>query len=177
MIILGYYIVTDFSVACLANMDIRQKLAIPFGERILSKIIVNGEDIDKRKWNIVRRHVLYEYLREINLMFENNYIKLSLAFGSTQSTGRIMLERIDTFSAPQDHLLVTRQSFHLIYQRGRIISSSYIDYHGSIENYISYLRQNIDLIKTSTPQDAIELYRKLLLDNFITKENFDALSE
>lgn len=173
LVILGYFDVDDFKVAFSSDQDIRRRLTIPFGEKILS--LIGDGKIDKRSWNGVRLHVNYDYLREINLFFDEDIIKVSLAFGSTQNSGRKMLEKIDSITVSKDHLVNFKQSFHLIYYRGRIIWSSYIDSKLSVDDYISYLKKNFDLIKKQTPQEAIKLYEKMLNDNFITKENYNRL--
>lgn len=178
--ILGYWELKDFSLACSADNsadnNIRVRLAFAFGKEILSKLKVEGGGMDFRKWNMPRRHVNYDYLKEINLLFQDEYIKLSLAFGSTMSSGRTMLNRLVSFCVPDDHLLLCKQSFHLLYQRGKNIGSSYIDCSYSVNDFITYLKKNMSIMKISSPSEAIEFYRKLLDDKIITQENFSALS-
>ena len=84
--ILGYREVDDFSIACSSDEEIRQRLSIPLGKKILEKI--EGNEIDNRSWNTARRHVSYSYLREINLIFGSNDIRVSLAFGPTPYCGK-----------------------------------------------------------------------------------------
>ena len=81
--------------------------------KILS--FIDGGVIDERKWNIPRRHVDYEYLKEINLIFDDNDIRVSLAFGSTQNSGRAMIQKLDGVDVSKDHLIRCKQSFHLMY--------------------------------------------------------------
>lgn len=171
--ILGYREVDDFSIACSADEGIRQRLSIPFGKKILEKI--DGNEIDNRSWNTVRRHVSYSYLREINLIFSSNDIRVSLAFGPTPYFGKRMLESIDSIDVSSDHLVTFRQTFHLMYYRGRIIHSSYIDTDYSVNDYIAYWKKNIEYIRKYTPEEAIRLYEKMLDDGFITKDNYVAL--
>mgnify|MGYP004483130623 CR=1 FL=1 len=171
--ILGYVGVEDFITACSANKTIRKKLAIPFGKGILSKIHVGK--IDNRKWNVCRLHVSYDYLREINMIFDDDTIRFSLAFGSTQSSGKRMLEKINDIKIDMDHVSTFKQSFHLLYQRGRNIVNSYIDQKISISEYIKYWKNNISLIKSYTPLEAIELYQKMLNDKVISISNFERL--
>lgn len=171
--ILGYRHVDDFSIACSADEGIRQRLSIPFGKKILEKI--DGNEIDNRSWNTVRRHVSYSYLREINLIFSSNDIRVSLAFGPTMNSGKRMLETIDSVDVSSNHLYTFRQTFHLMYHRGRIIPSSYIDTDYSVNDYIAYWKKNIEYIRQYTPEEAIGLYEKMLNDGLITKDNCDAL--
>lgn len=171
--ILGYREVDDFSIACSSDEEIRQRLSIPFGKKILEKI--DGNEIDNRSWNTVRRHVSYSYLREINLIFSSNDIRVSLAFGPTPYCGKRMMESIDSIDVSSDHLVTFRQTFHLMYYRGRIIHSSYIDTDYSVNDYIAYWKKNIEYIRKYTPEEAIFLYEKMLEDGFIKKDNYDAL--
>lgn len=171
--ILGYREVDDFSIACSSDKDIRQRLSIPFGKKILEKI--EGNTIDVRSWNTSRRHVSYSYLREINLIFSSDDIRVSLAFGSTMSTGRLMMESIDSIDVSRDRLVTFRQTFHLMYSRGRIISSSYIDTDYSVNDYIAYWKKNKEYIRQYTPEEAIGLYEKMLKDGIIG--NYDALKK
>lgn len=173
--ILGYSKVDDFNVACSSDESIRQRLSIPFGIKILKRM--NAGEVDTRQWNTPRMHVNYEYLREINLIFDKNHIIVSLAFGSTQNSGKAMLERLTTIRLPDDHIYHFKQSFHLLYQRGKNIKSSYIDTNLSINDYIVYWKKNIDLIKTYAPTEAISLYEKMLNDKIITKQNYDNLKQ
>lgn len=158
LVLLGYSGVGDFSVACSSDPHVRKRLAIPFGKKILS--FIDGGGIDERKWNITRRRVNYEYLHEINLIFNDDCIKVSLAFGSTQNSGRAMLDKIDGVNVSRDHLVRCKQSFHLMYFRGRNINNSYINCNFSLNDYIQYLKKNISLIKKQSPEEAIGLYKK-----------------
>ncbi len=171
--ILGYSGVDDFIIACSADEAIRRRLALPFGKEILSK--VHDGEIDYRSWNTIRCHVSYAYLREINLVFDENAIKLSLAFGSTQSSGKKMLETINDIKLSPDHVSSFNQSFHLMYKRGKNIWNSYIDQTLSPNEYIHYWKKNISLIKTYTPLEAISLYKKMLDDKVISSMNFNRL--
>lgn len=173
MTILGYKNVDDFIIACGADFSIRRKLAIPFGREILSNI--HSGKIDKRRWNVTRCYVDYAFLREINMIFNDDCIEVSLAFGSTQNTGKKMLETIGEINISNDHISNFNQSFHLLYKRGRNIGNSYIDCPLKINDYISYWKRNISLIKTYTPNDAISLYEKMLKDEIMTEENFKRL--
>lgn len=173
LVLLGYCSVEDFSVACSSDPLIRKGLAIPFGKKILS--FIDGGVIDERKWNIPRMHVDYKYLKEINLIFGDNDIRVSLAFGSTQNSGRAMIEKLDGVYVSKDHLIRCKQSFHLMYYRGRNIYNSYIDSNFSFNDYIQYLKKNINSIRKQSPEEAIELYKKMLNDEFITRENFECL--
>ncbi len=174
LVILGYFDVEDFKIAFSSDQYIRRRLTIPFGEKILS--LIGDGKIDKRSCNGVRLHVNYDYLREINLFFDEDIIKVSLAFGSTQNSGRKMLEKIDSITVSKYHLVNFKQSFHLIYFGwGKIIQSSYVDSNFSVNDYILYLKKNFDLIKTQTPQEAIVLYKKMLDDGFILQENYKRL--
>lgn len=173
--ILGYSKVDDFNVACSSDESIRQRLSIRFGIKILKRM--NAGEVDTRQWNTPRMHVNYEYLREINLIFDKKYIVVSLAFGSTQNSGKAMLERLTTIRLSDDHIYRFKQSFHLLYQRGKNIKSSYIDTNLSINDYIVYWKKNIDLIKTYAPTEAISLYEKMLNDKIITKQNYDNLKQ
>lgn len=175
LVILGYFDVDDFKIAFSSDQDIRRRLTIPFGEKILS--LIGDGKIDKRSLNGVRLHVKkFKYLREINLFFDEDIIKVSLAFGSTQNSGRKMLEKIDSITVSKDHLVNFKQSFHLIYFGwGKIIRSSYVDSNFSVNDYILYLKKNFDLIKTQTPQEAIVLYKKMFDDGFILQENYKRL--
>lgn len=177
MVLLGYWEVNDFSLACSSDQEVREKLALKFGKKILLKLDVKGEKVDERRWNMARRRVDYDYLREINLLFEKERVKLSLAFGPTTRTGRAMLERLDSFDIPKPHLHRCAQSFHLLYQRGRNIGPSYIDCSYSLNDFIAYLKKNAKtMIDVQTPEKAVALYEKLLSERIITQENYNALS-
>ncbi len=173
--ILGYLSVNDFNLACSSDLTIRQRLMIPFGKTILSKI-QNGT-IDERKWNVSRVHVSYAYLREINLIFNYDNVKISLAFGPTQNSGKKMMQTIETISLNQDHLSEFHQSFHLLYKRGRNIANSYIDFLSSTNDYIKYWKENINLIKTYSPNEAILLYQKMFGDGVIPFSNYEKLKK
>lgn len=86
-----------------------------------------------------------------------------------------MLESIDSIDVSSDHLVTFRQTFHLMYYRGRIIHSSYIDTDYSVNDYIAYWKKNIEYIRKYTPEEAIGLYEKMLEDGFIKEDNYDAL--
>ncbi len=169
--ILGYLNVNDFVLACSSYIEIRQRLIIPFGKDLLSKVY-HGE-IDNRSWNVVRCYLPYAYLREFNLIFDRDEIKISLAFGPTQFSGKKMLETIDDIRLNADHLRSLHQSFHLLYKRGRNIGASYINCPLSLTEYIHYWKKHIDLIKTYQPNEAILLYKKMLSDGLICEENYE----
>ena len=109
------------------------------------------------------------------MIFDDDTIRFSLAFGSTQSSGKRMLEKINDIKIDMDHISTFKQSFHLLYQRGRNIVNSYIDQKISISEYIKYWKNNISLIKSYTPLEAIELYQKMLNDKVISISNFERL--
>ena len=171
--ILGYLEVNDFSLAVSADEKIRQRLSIPFGKMILTKI--HSGEIDERKWNMVRCHVDYAYLREINLGFYDNTIEMALSFGSTQNSGKYMLSQIDGFNIKVDEHVIPTQSFHLMYHRGKNIHDSYINNDNGLDKYIKYLKKHIDYIKTYSPSEAIDLYKTLMKDNFITKDDYERI--
>lgn len=171
--ILGYLGVNEFNLACSSDVNIRQRLMILFGKTILSKI--HDGTIDERKWNVFRVHVSYAYLREINLILNYDNVKISLAFGPTQNSGKKMMQTIETIALNQDHLSEFHQSFHLLYQRGRNIGNSYVDFLSNINDYIKYWKENIDLIRTYNPNEAINLYKKMFDDGVIPLSNYERL--
>ena len=168
MVILNYSKIDDFSLACRADEEIRKKLVIGFGKELLDG--VGDEKKDQRNYETVRAYVNYDYLHEINLSFKNERIELWLSFGPTQSSAKLMLSRLDSnVEIKDDHFSHSSQGFHLLYQRGRIINGLYV-YNWKINEYVDYWKKNIDLIKTSTPEEAIDLYKKMYEDGIIDKE-------
>ena len=132
---------------------------------------------DHRSWNVCRCHVNYEWLREINLIFRNDTISMSLAFGSTQNSAKAMLRNIDKIDLNSDHISKLVQTFHSLYQRGRNINESYIFKETSLKEYVEYWKNNIDLIKTYTPSGAIDLYKKMLDDGVISIDGFKEIEK
>lgn len=163
--ILHYTKVNDFVIACNAEEAIRKQLTMDFGEEVLD--LVHDGDKDKRNLDTFRCHVNYDYLHEINLQYFDDRMELHLSFGSRQSTAKKMLSRIEPFSIHDPRLSVLL-TFHLIYQGLRIIKGSYVeDWKNGIEEYISYWKKNIEYVKTSTPQQVVQLYKKMLDDGKI----------
>lgn len=167
LIILNYTKVDDFSVACLSYKEIRQRLAMNFGKDILD--LVHDGEKDTRNRETVRCHVDYEYLREINLRFNDDRIRLLLSFGPTQNTAKVMLSRIDKIQINDSRFESFHEGFHLIYQRGRIIGDLYVE-DWTIDEYINYWKSNIDYVKTSTPEETIALYEKMYNDGKIDRD-------
>lgn len=166
LIILNYTKVDDFSLACRADEHIRHKLVMNFGKEILN--IVHDGDKDYRNWETARCHVNYDYLHEINLSFKKENIELWLSFGPTQNSAREMLSRIDNVSI-NDPRFESYLGFHLLYYRGRILNGLYVD-DWKLDEFISYWKNNIDFVKTSTPEEAIRLYQKMYDDGKIGEE-------
>ncbi len=177
--ILGYIGLDNFIVACQSDESIREKLTIPFGEKILSQ--VHNGAIDKRRYNTWRCKVNYKWLGEVNLIIKSDSISLSLAFGPKQSSARSMMSEINGLELSKDHIDFLCETLHLQYKRGRNIKKSYTSYDhkivSSIDQYIAYWKNNINLIKTCTPQEAIDLYRKLYDDKVIDEQTFLSLKE
>lgn len=174
LIILNYIQVDDFSLACGADKEIRQKLALRFGKEILDHVHEGKKDF--RHWYCPRCHVNYEYLREINLSFEKDEIELWLSFGPTQSTAKKMLSCIDRIDIC-DPRFFSYQGFHLLYKYpARIIKGSYVS-NWELDEYIDYWKANIKYVKTSTPKEAIELYKKLHSDGKIDKSQLDDITQ
>ena len=170
MVILGYEKIKDFSLACQAVEQVRQDLLIDFGNDILD--LVHEGKKDKREKYMARCHVdEYAYLREINLRFNKEDIELWLSFGATQDHARKMLSKIDHIHI-HDKNFYSEQTFHIMYYRGRIIWDSY-GINMDLDEYIAYWKENIDLVKTSTPDEAITLYGKLKNDNKINDKTYE----
>lgn len=172
--ILNYTQVDDFSMACLADESIRRRLLMNFGKDILE--IAHPGEKDFRNYQTARCHVNYPYLHEINLSFKDEKIELWLSFGPTQQTAKWMLSSIDKIDIHDSHFSHVYQGFHLLYHRGRIISGSYVD-EWDVDEFINYWKENINLVKTSTPEEAISLYQKMYADGKIKKEKFDYIKE
>ena len=170
LIILNYSQVDDFCMACLADESIRSRLLMNFGKDILE--IAHPGEKDFRNYQTVRCRVNYPYLHEINLSFKDEKIELWLSFGSTQQTAKWMLSSIDRIDIHDSHFSHTYQGFHLLYYRGRIIKGSYVD-KWDIDEFINYWKKNIDLVKTSTPKEAISLYQKMYDEGKIKKDHLD----
>ena len=117
-------------------------------------------------------HQSHPYLHEINLSFKDEKIELWLSFGPTQQTAKWMLSSIDKININDSHFSHVYQGFHLLYHRGRIISGSYVD-EWDVDEFINYWKKNINLVKTSTPEETISLYQKMYDDGKIKKEKFD----
>ena len=131
--IIGYLDVDNFLIACSADEKVRQRLAVKFGKSILNKI--HESEKNHRSWNVCRCHVNYEWLREINLIFRNDAISMSLAFESTQNSAKAMLRNIDKIDLNSYHISKLAQTFHSLYQRGRNINESYIFKETSLNEY------------------------------------------
>lgn len=172
--ILGYYRVTNFVDACLSNEKIRKNIIVSFGEKALQ--LANKGKVDRRSSDFVARcKVDYVCLQEINLVFEDNEVRLSFAFGPTQSLGRTLIRRIEDVDFTRIDGASITPSFHLMYERGKIIKNSYPKKEIDVSHYVSYWKQNLDLIKTCSPYEAIELYEKLKSDDIISNEDFEIL--
>lgn len=186
MTILGYYESDSFKECFLADVSLRRRLCIHFGKGILETIKndyavntdkgLNKKGIDKRNSNIWRLRVKYRYLKEINLVFVDEKVYLSLAFGSMQNVAKDMYSNIDPErfkSIPKE--MMPRQSFHLQYFRGRNIGKSYIDNKKDscvVYEYIKYWKDNCNQIKgtkDNKPEDALYLYKKMLNEGIITE--------
>ena len=174
LVILNYTQVDDFSLACLADSCIRRRLLMNFGKDILN--IVHEGDKDIRNYQTVRCHVNYSYLHEINLSFKDERIELWLSFGPTQQSARTMLSSIDKIDIHDSHFSHVYQGFHLLYHRGRIISGSYVD-KWDIDEFIRYWKENIELVKTSTPEEAVALYQKMYDDGKIEAKLLDSIKQ
>lgn len=161
--ILNYTKVEDFSTACLADSEIRQKLVMNFGKELLD--IVHEGKKDNRSHEMVRCHVNYDYLHEINVLFRKEAIELWLSFGPTQNSAKQMLNRIDKIVI-DDQRFSSYRGFHLLYSRGRIIKDSYVD-EWTLDEFIDYWKKNINLVKTSSPKETISLYQKMYDDGKI----------
>lgn len=166
LIILNYAKVDDFSLACSIDKQLRQKQALKFGKEILD--LVHDGEKDYRSWNIARCHVNYDYLHEINLAFHEDSIELWLSFGPTQNSAREMLSRIDKIEIKDPRFRVFL-GFHLLYFHGKILNGLYVS-DWQIDEFIEYWKRNIDLVKTSTPKEATQLYQKMYEDGKINKE-------
>lgn len=166
LVILNYAQVDDFSLACLADEQIRHKLVMNFGKEVLN--FVHDGFKDFRNWETARCHVDYDYLHEINISFKKDSIELWLSFGPTQNTAREMLTRIDTITI-NDSRFSSYQGFHLLYYRGRILRGLYVE-DWELDEFISYWKKNIKYVKTSTPEEAIQLYKKMFDDGKINHE-------
>ena len=171
--ILGYTKVDDFSIACRADKQIRQRLVREFGEEILE--IVHEGKKDFRHWETARCHVDYDYLHEINLKFDSNSVELWLSFGPTQYCAKQMLSRIDNITINDDHFSRFHQGFHLQYQRGRIINDSYLG-KWELDEYIKYWKENIEYIRTSSPEGILVLCQKMLSDGKISSEELENMN-
>lgn len=172
--ILGYYRVTNFVDACLSDEKIRKNIIVPFGEEILQ--LFDKENVDRKSSGFVARcKVIYDCLEEINLIFEDSEARLSFAFGAKQRLGRELIRRIEDVDFTRIEGASIKPSFHLMYERGKIIKDSYPKKEISIHKYISYWKQNLDLINTCFPYEAIELYEKLKSDDIISNEDCEIL--
>jgi len=173
MVILGYFdLQPSFEEAFSADKDLVQRFALKFfGESFLHYIHVG--EIDHRNWKTIRCKVDYPYLREINLSFEKEGISLHLNFGSTQSSGKAMLSKLDDFDFKENNNLSIYPTFHLLYQRGRNIPASYITRPlVPLNNFFLYLKENSRYLRLSTPQEAVEFYKKLYEDKMIDESQF-----
>ncbi|MBQ9558088.1 MAG: hypothetical protein IJU94_05715 [Clostridia bacterium] len=110
------------------------------------------------------------------MVFVDEKVYLSLAFGSMQNVAKDMYSNIDPErfkSIPKE--MMPRQSFHLQYFRGRNIGKSYIDNKKDscvVYEYIKYWKDNCNQIKgtkDNKPEDALYLYKKMLNEGIITE--------
>lgn len=174
MIILGHHKLNDFGLCFGADYQIRQKLCSDFGESVLENVY-KGK-IDKREWNIARIHVNFSYLKEINLRFSEDKVELSLAFGSTQNSSKEMLKKIDKKMFNKINPKLIHQTLHVLYQRGRNISYSYLDEkEWDISDYIDYWQKHIEMMRLMTPIEMVDLYRNLFNDGKISEFVFQNL--
>lgn len=105
------------------------------------------EKIDKRKWNVIRAHVNYVYLREINLEFNDDLIEIQLAFGSTQKSSTQMISYIDNIDIKDDHITRCHPTFHLQSKWGKNIGKSYLNFNNDLNKFISFFKTNLAFIK------------------------------
>lgn len=172
LIILNYTSIDDFTSISKASEDLRYKLGIGFGRDIL-KIVTNGT-IDQRDAQTIRARVNYPYLKEINLKFVKEKIELWLSFGSRQNDAKEMYSKIDSINIDDPNFTYYLTSFHLMYYRGRNIGDSYVT-DWNIKEYIEYWKNNYELIRTMSPQEAVQLYEKLYSDKKINKDKLDCI--
>ncbi len=174
LVILNYSKVDDFCSACRADESIRSRLVMNFGKELLD--IAHPGKKDFRNNQTVRCYVSYPYLHEINLSFKDSKIELWLSFGPTQQSAKLMLKTIDQININDPHFSHISYGFHLLYHRGRIINGSYVtDWNNG--DYINYWKNNIDLVKTSTPKEAVALYQKMYDDGKIKKDCLNYIKE
>lgn len=194
MIILDYYKSDNFVESFNADKELRQRICFHFGKDILNRIKDHYETnvgkklnknkkseyscIDKRGNDTWRLNVKYPYLKEINLVFREENVFVSLCFGSTQSGAKEMYPNIDPerFRDVPEYMKPKR-SFHLMYHRGRNIPVSYVDKDNhNIHDYIKYWKTNVGLIKKTNdhkPQEAVEVYEKMMKDGIIKEADVD----
>lgn len=191
MTILHYRKPENFISICDAEPNLRQWLAFNcFGEDLASK--VHEGKVDKRNWNTWRINVGYDYLREINIVFETNNVLgstgvgISLCFGPNQSCAKKMLERVDSVNLRDCHIKNYGRGLHLFRYPCQNVGQSYADFKSKspdkldkLNEYINYWKENIDLIPNGiiSPEDASNIYSKLLFDKKIDKDSFDKLNE
>ena len=201
MVILGYGKPDNFEECFLhADNSIKKRLCFPFGEEILKKVkdlLAEEENskkskldtIDERDHNTWRLHVRYDNLKEINLVFNDaEYVKLSLAFASTQRNAKILYSnpKVD----PENFQNVpeewhARASFHLTYcGRGRNVGASYIDDKDRVSmtlyEYVKFWKENIDCIRQTenkNPVDSVRLYEKMADSGLIKADKCKKMKE
>lgn len=170
MTILNYYPIDDFALAYSAHEEIRSSLAIQFADQIL-RLVSDGE-IDNRKKNIKRCHVSYDYLRELNLLFNKEHIQLCLSFGSTQNSAKKMIDKVNTVSINDPNFYEYHYGFHLIDTWGKIKSGLYGSESSkwrweNPNEYFKYWKSHYNLLRYSNVEEVIKVYEQLKKDEKI----------
>ncbi len=180
--ILGYLNLDSLPLACSADKDIRERLAVHAGTIIMNDIFKSG--VDRRSRSTVRKHLnKNSYLREINLCFgsctsEESIIYLSLALGPTMSSAKWMFNNISLpVSFNDKHINKPFSSFHLQYNRGKNISKSYIrNWSWEVSDYIEYWKNHQSNLRLMTTEEAASFIEALSFDGKFPLEQANDLS-
>jgi hypothetical protein len=153
-----------------------------FGEQLLKDLALSLKIpgiIDARDARTWRLKVNWPYLKEINLVFDEQKAYLSFAFGARQSDSLVMINNANKWLIDSKDFYSSgkiMQSFHLQYYRGRNIKESYVaSFFNSIDDYISYWINHKTLIRKRSPEEAIILYYQFLQDGIITQDEYGSL--
>lgn len=169
-ILLGQDEVDDFHSAFLADRKLIPTTAYAFGEEIAKR--VHPGEVNQRRGHMWRIEVDYPYLHEINFAYEDDGVRLSLAFGPNQTLGEKMLKAIECPRIEDAHLKELKQTFHLLDNFGRALKETYFEDDVPLEGFVSYLKKSFLPIKRGSSEEAISFYRKMRDEGFLTASSY-----
>ena len=168
--LLGQDEVDDFHSAFSAERTLVSTTAYAFGEEIAKK--VHRGEVNQRRGHMWRIKVDYPYLHEINFAYEDDGVRLSLAFGPNQDCGKKMLKKISCPRIEDAHLKELRQTFHLLNNFGSAVKETYFEDDVPLDGFVSYLRNCFLSIKRGSSAEAISFYMKMRDAGFLTASSY-----